>query len=110
MKSDLICSMRERGVKMNAMFDRDQLNPTQSPFYTTGVNQVGKKSLLARWIRLAEHLHQKHKNYFQRLPLEDHLLQDIGMSRMDVELDVEELQSKFKAAWKKGQSAKALPL
>lgn len=86
---------------MNALFDRERIDPTQLHFNTACSDQAERKSLLARWFHLAEYWHQKHKNYFQHLPLEDHLLQDIGRSRMDVELDAEELKCKLESGSKR---------
>ncbi|MEJ2177051.1 MAG: hypothetical protein P8Y12_03680 [Gammaproteobacteria bacterium] len=86
---------------MNALFDRERINPTQLVFDTAYSGRAGKKSILVRWFNLAEYWRQKHKNYFQHLPLEDHLLQDIGKSRMDVELHAEELKCKLEARSKR---------
>ena len=86
---------------MNALFDRERVDPTQLQFNTAFTNRAERKSLLVRWFHLAEYWHQKHKNYFQHLPLEDHLLQDIGKSRMDVELDAEELKCKLESRSKR---------
>jgi uncharacterized protein YjiS (DUF1127 family) len=86
---------------MNTLFDRERIDPTQLHFNTACSDQAERKSLLVRCIHLAEYWHQKHKNYFQHLPLEDHLLQDIGKSRMDVKLDAEELKFKLESCSKR---------
>ena len=91
---------------MITLFNRERRNTTQLPFDATFSDQRKSRSILTRCIRLAEYWHQKHKNYFQHLPLEDHLLQDIGKTRMDVELDTEELKCKLEAKLKHAKSDK----
>ena len=80
---------------MNTLFDRDRIDPLEMKESNSKYTRKGKSACLLRWMRIAEDWHQRHKNRYQHLPLEDHLLQDIGKTRMDVELDTDELLVKF---------------
>ncbi|MGI9318715.1 MAG: hypothetical protein ACR2QW_15410 [bacterium] len=82
---------------MNTLFNRDRIDPTPLNFGKSGANPNRKKSYLAKWMNVAEGWHQRHKNHYQHLPLEEHLLQDIGKTRMEVELDKEELLYKLES-------------
>lgn len=82
---------------MNTLFDRDLINPLEIDESHHTHTRKGTGIFLFKWMRLAEDWHQKHKNRYQHLPLEDHLLQDIGKTRMDVELDTDELLEKFES-------------
>ena len=86
---------------MNTLFDRDLINQLDFDENNSAHTRKGRSISLFRWMRFAEVWHQKHKNRYQHLTLEDHLLQDIGKTRMDVELDTDELLQKFESGRQK---------
>ena len=73
---------------MQALLNKEGSTPTQSFFISTGDDHKVRKSLLSRLAGFTGYRKQKHPCRDRHLPIDAHLLQDIGKTRMDVEFEV----------------------